>query len=198
MGMRYVSVVHPHCILSVGRGAETLIPFHFLSIYFIFLLASARLICVVTLLRSFSIMMGLLMKSLAPSWNPFEMSCSELRAERMMMGRSFVSSDARRRRMTSNPSIPGIMRSRRRRSGFFCAMASRAACPPLAVRISKVYRESIYLIRRKFRGTSSTISTERLSTSIPGAKRLFILVYLLYYYYCTCLFLNVEILANPK
>ena len=83
-----------------------------------FLLASCRLICVVTLLMSFSMMIGLLMKSLAPSWNPLEMSCSELRADRMMIGRSLVSSDERRRLITSNPSMPGIMRSSSHRVHF--------------------------------------------------------------------------------
>ena len=62
--------------------------------------ASTSCNCVTTQDRSFSMMMGFIMKSLAPTLKPLTTSSLELRADKIIIWISAVSGSSRRRPMT--------------------------------------------------------------------------------------------------
>ena len=82
--------------------------------------------------RTMGALIGLVMKSMAPTSSPRVSSSTSPRAEMKMTGMSQVAGLSLMRRHTSYPSMPGIMMSSRTRSGWRACTRSSALAPSVA------------------------------------------------------------------
>ena len=89
-----------------------------------------------TRIISSSLLKGLDIKSLAPTWKPFTISVVLFNAVKKMIGISAVSGFDLRRCATSNPLKSGIITSSNTKSGCSFSTCSKACCPLFAVAIA--------------------------------------------------------------
>ena len=92
------------------------------------LAATSEIWCVTRMISS-SLLNGLEIKSLPPTWNPFTISAVLFSAVRKMIGISDISGSAFICFATSNPLMSGIMTSNSTRSGFSFFTCAKASVP---------------------------------------------------------------------
>src|SRR6202142_3155671 len=129
---------------------------------------AAKRSCVWTRATVSSKSIGFVMKSTAPTPRPASLLSFVVRAVTKMTGIERVSLLAWRRWQTSIPSMSGIMRSRRMRSGFLTFTCSSASRPLLAVVTCSPTRSSLRLRSWTLIGWSST--TRMVALDMAGRR----------------------------
>ncbi len=114
---------------------------------------------------------GLVRKSSAPASRPCTRSEGASSAVTMTTGTWASSASAFMRRQTSKPSMPGIITSRRTRSGLWAEAAFSASGPLDAVTTSKYSAESLASSSFTLAAMSSTTRMRAVTRMLPQAAK---------------------------